>query len=215
MNETSPEKETAKREKVKKWIEIGVIVAIIAVLLFAAYWWFVIRTRVYTDSADIEAPLITISPETPGILKQILVKDGDIVSTSTPVARIGDTYIITSSSGIVVGTDDAIGTLFSPGQAVVTLVNPADLRLVAKVDENNGLSDIKPGDKVVFTLDAFGSRKFSGVVDEIVPTSYESSIAFNISDQMEEQQFQVKISYDVADNPEILNGMSAKVWIYK
>ncbi len=215
MNETNIEKEMARRANIKKWIEIGVIIAIFAGLLFAAYWWFVIRTRVYTDSADIEAPLIELSPETPGVLKQVLVKDGDIVATSTPVAQIGDTYLITSSSGLIVGTDDSIGTLFSPGQAVVTMINPAELRLVAKVDENNGLSDIKPGDEVVFTLDAFGSRKFSGTVDEIVPTSYASAIDFNISDQRQEQQFEVKISYDVMDNPEILNGMSAKVWIYK
>ncbi len=215
MNEQNPEKEAAKREKVRKWIEIGVIVAIFVGLIFAAYWWFVIRTRVYTDSADIEAPLIEISPEAPGILKQVLVKDGDIVATSAPVARVGDTYIITSSSGIIVGTNDSVGTLFSPGQEIVTMINPADLRLVAKVDENNGLADIKPGDKVTFTLDAFGSKKFDGTVDEIVPTSYQSSVAFNISDQRQEQQFEVKISYDVAAHPEILNGMSAKVWIYK
>jgi multidrug resistance efflux pump len=214
MNENDA-KEEARKGKIKKWIEIGVIIAIIGALLFAAYWWFVIRTRVYTDTADIEAPLIGIGPESPGILKQILVKDGDILATSTPVARIDNTYLITNSSGVVVGTDDAVGSLFSPGQAVVTMINPADLRLVAKVDENNGLADIKPGDKVVFTLDAFGSRKFTGTVDEIVPTSYQSSIAFDISDTREEQQFEVKIFYDVADNPEILNGMSAKVWIYK
>ena len=208
-------KETARKAKVKKWIEIGVLIAIIVSLLFAAYWWFVIRTRVYTDKADIEAPLIEISPSTPSILKEVLVKEGDTVSTNTPVARVGDSYLLTSSSGLVVGIDDSVGALFSPGQSIVTMINPSDLRLVAKVDENNGLSDIKPGDKVVFTLDAFGSKKFTGTVDEIVPTSYESSIAFNISSTREEQQFQVKVSYDAIDHPEILNGMSAKVWIYK
>lgn len=208
-------KETARREKIKKWIGIGVVIAVVACLCFAAYWWFVIRTRVYTDKADIEAPLIEISPEMPSVLKQILVKDGDVVPANTPVARMDGTDLITSSPGIVVGTDDAIGSLFTPGEAVVTLVNPDDMRLVAKVDENNGLADIKPGDKVVFTLDAFGSTKFTGTVDEIVPTSYQSSVVFDISDTRQEQQFEVKISYDAADHPEILNGMSAKVWIYK
>jgi multidrug resistance efflux pump len=95
------------------------------------------------------------------------------------------------------------------------MINPADMYLVAKVNENDGLSDIKPGDNVVFTLDAFGRKKFTGTVSEIVPTSYESSVAFNISDTRQEQQFEVKINYDAVDHPEILNGMSAKVWIYK
>ena len=214
MNENQPTEEE-KGEKVKKWIEIGIVVTVIAGLLFAAYWWFVLRTRVYTDTADIEAPLIEIGPDAPGILKQVLVKDGDNVAASMPVARVGDSYLLTSSSGLVVGTDNSIGALFSPGQAVVTMINPSDLRLVAKVAENSGLADIKPGDKVSFTLDAFGSKKFSGTVDEIVPTSYQSSLAFNISGKRQEQQFEVKISYDAISHPEILNGMSAKVWIYK
>lgn len=208
-------KELIRKEKIKKWIEIGVLAGIVICLLFAAYWWFIIRARVYTDKADIEAPLIDISPSSPSILKQVLVKEGDMISTSTPVARLGDSYLLTSSSGLVVGVNNSVGALFSPGEAIVTMINPSDLRLVARVDENNGLSDIKPGDKVEFTLDAFGSKKFFGTVDGIIPTSYESSIAFNISSTREEQQFEVKISYDAVDHPEILNGMSAKVWIYK
>jgi multidrug resistance efflux pump len=214
MNENEP-KEIARTGKIKKWIEIGIIAAILVALAFAAYWWFVIRTSVYTDKADIEAPLIYLGPQSPAVLKEVLVKEGDIVATNTPVARLGDTYVLTGSSGLIVGTDDSVGALFSPGQAVVTMINPADLRLVARVDENAGLVDVKPGDKVVFTLDAFGGKKFDGVVDTIVPTSYQSSVVFNISDQRAEQQFAVKISYNVALHPEILNGMSAKVWIYK
>ncbi len=208
-------KEIARKAKIKAWIEIGILVAIVAVFLAAAYWWLFIRTRVYTDSASISAPLIQISPDNPAILKEVLVKDGDMVATSTPVARVGDSYLLTSSSGLIVNTDDSVGTLFSPGQAIVTMINPSDLRLVAKIDENAGLSDIKPGDKVVFTLDAFGGKKFDGAVEEIVPTSYQSGVIFNISDTRQEQQYQVKISYDALTHPEILNGMSARVWIYK
>ena len=68
---------------------------------------------------------------------------------------------------------------------------------------------------MVFTLDAFGGKKFDGAVEEIVPTSYQSGVIFNISDTRQEQQYQVKISYDALTHPEILNGMSARVWIYK
>ncbi len=209
------EKEIARKGKIKKWIEIGVLAAILVGLLFTAYWWFVIRMQVYTDKAVIEAPLIDIGPSTPSILKQVLVKEGDEVLANAPVARVGDSYLLTSSGGLVVGINNSVGALFSPGEPVVTMINPSDLRLVAKVDENAGLSDVKPGDKVVFTLDAFGSKKFNGTVEEIVPTSYQSSVAFSISDKRAEQQFAVKISYDAVNHPEILNGMSARVWIYK
>jgi len=70
---------------------------------------------------------------------------------------------------------------------------------------------IKPS----FTVDAFGSRKFQGIVDEISPTARQEDIVFNISDKRQTNQFDVKIRFDVSAYPEIKNGMSAKVWIYQ
>ena len=98
---------------------------------------------------------------------------------------------------------------------IITIVNPDDLRVVAHIEETNGLSEVQPGQRVKFTVDAFDPKEYSGTVDEIARTSDESSIAFNISDKREVKQFIVKIKYDVATYPELLNGMSARVWIYK
>lgn len=86
---------------------------------------------------------------------------------------------------------------------------------MASIDEDKGLSEIKLGDQVVFTVDAFGSQKFQGIVDEISPTAKQEDVVFNISDKRQINQFDVKIRFDVNAYPQLKNGMSAKVWIYK
>ena len=178
-------------------------------------YYFVSMGRVYTDKADVEAAVTTISPSTPGILQEVYVNVGDIVGPDTVVARVGNELLKTTASSIITETDTALGTTVSPSTPVVQVVNPDDLRVVAHIDEDKGLSSIKVGQQVTFTLDAFGSRTFQGIVDEISPTARQTDIVFNISDKRQINQFDVKIRFDVNVYPEIKNGMSAKVWIYQ
>lgn len=209
------EKSIKKRISRRALIEALVLAAIVIGAAIGAYWWLVINREVYTDKAQISAPLIQLSPDSPGILKQVLVNEGDKIGQNVPVARVGDGYVMTRTAGIVVSTNNTIGAVVSPGTPVVAMINPGDLRVVASIDEDKGFSDVRVGEKAEFTVDAFGSRKFEGVVDEISPTSHQSSVVFSISDKREVKQFDVKIKYDVSKYPELLNGMSARVWIYK
>ncbi len=94
------------------------------------------------------------------------------------------------------------------------MIDPNQLRVVGKIDENKGLSSIKIGDPATFTVDAFGGTEFTGIVDEISPTSDQSSVVFSISDKREIKQFDLKVRYDIALHPEFKNGMSAKLRIY-
>jgi len=64
-------------------------------------------------------------------------------------------------------------------------------------------------------VDAFGSKTYKGVVDEVSPTSNQSDVVFNISDQRPTNQFEVKVRFDPTLYPELKNGMSAKIWVYK
>ncbi|MCX6719191.1 MAG: hypothetical protein NTZ38_02335, partial [Candidatus Taylorbacteria bacterium] len=88
------------------------------------------------------------------------------------------------------------------------------LRIVGKIDEDKGLSRIKAGDVATFTVDAFGSAEFTGIVDEISPISNQSAIVFSISDKREIKQFDIKVRYNISLHPEFKNGMSAKLRIY-
>jgi multidrug resistance efflux pump len=77
------------------------------------------------------------------------------------------------------------------------------------------LKNIQIGQSAIFKVDAFGGKKYYGVVDEISDTSRQSGIVFNISDKREVREFDVKVRFDVDNYSELKNGMSAKIWIYK
>jgi multidrug resistance efflux pump len=189
---------------------------ILAVLLISigGYYFYTLSLRVSSDKAEIYAPLIILSPDQPGVLQSILVKNGDKVSVNQAVARLaqGD-FIRAKTDGLVVSTNDQVGKLFSPGEPVVTMISPTDLRLIVHVAENKGLNQVNVGQKVVFTVDAFDSKKFNGTVEEIAQTSDQSSVVFSISDKRDEKNYSIKVKYD--GYPELLNGMSAKASIIK
>ncbi len=197
------------------WVMTGLLAVVILGGTAGVAYYFISIGRVYTDKADVEAAVTTISPGAPGILQEVYVNIGDIVGPDTVVARVGNELLKTTASSVITNTDTAFGTTVSPSTPVVQVVNPNDLRVVAHIDEDKGLSSIKVGQQVTFTLDAFGSRTFQGIVDEISPTARQTNIVFNISDKRQINQFDIKIRFDVNAYPEIKNGMSAKVWIYQ
>lgn len=190
----------------------GSLLTVIAVV--GIFYLFMTSNQIYTDKADLESPNISISSQG-GVLQKMLVKEGDVVEANTPVAQVADQILTTTQGGVVISAENNEGKVLNPGEPVVTLINPAELKVIAHVDEDKGLSQIKVGQVVSFTVDAFGSKKFSGIVDSISSTSRQSGVVFNISDQREVKQFDVKIRFDVKKYPELKNGMSAKVTIFK
>lgn len=195
-------------------IKYGLIVLSILGLSAGLYYWHATNQRAYSDKAEIFAPLITLSPERQSVLQKIMVKNGEQISANQIVAKLdGGEFIRAETDGVVVSVNDQAGKLFSPGSPVVTIINPDDLRLIVHVAENKGLNSIRVGQKAIFSVDAFGSRKFNGVVEEISQTSDQSSAVFSISDKRDEKYFSIKVKY--SGYPELLNGMSAKAWIYK
>lgn len=170
---------------------------------------------IYTDKAEVQAPLIKLAPSAPGQLKRVTVADGDWLYANETVARVGDEILHTEVAGTAVDVKTDIGTEYKPGDAVVTMVEPKALRVVARVQEDKGLKDVYEGQKALFTVDAFGSRQYEGTVETISETKRAQDVVFSISDKRETKEFEVKISYDTAAYPELRNGMSARVWIVK
>jgi multidrug resistance efflux pump len=199
----------------KKKIIFGGSALVIIFSLVGLIYWLNVQGRVYTDKAEISAAITDLSPSNPGTLEELFVHEGDRVVENQSVARVGSEIIKAKSDGIIVSVDDSIGKNFNPGEVVVAMIDPTDLRVVGHVDETKGLKNIQIGQPAVFTVDAFGGKKYYGVVDEISDTSRQSGIVFNISDKREVKQFDVKIRFDINAYPELKNGMSAKLWIYK
>jgi multidrug resistance efflux pump len=189
---------------------------LLLVLAAGGFWYYLDQQKyVYTDKADIEAPVINLSPRVAGVLKELFVDDGDLVEPFQTVAIVGNETIKSEIAGLVLTVSKNIGTTYSSAIPVVTMIDPEELRVVARIEEDKGLKDVKVGQSVIFTVDAYGSQKFTGTVESISQASRNQDVVFNISDQRQEQEFEVKIKYDRQTNPDFRNGMSAKVWIVK
>ena len=199
----------------KPWVQSITGIVVIVVLLVVFIFWRILDNQIKIDNSSIDAPIINLSSTTSGVLQEIYVNVGQEVLPNTQVARVGNETIFSKVGGIIVSVNSQEGQFFSPGTPVVSMINTDAERIVGKIDENKGLSDIKVGQTATFTIDAFGNKTFEGVVDEVSPISDQSGVVFNISDKREVKQFDVKIRFDVKAHPLFKEGMSAKITIYK
>ncbi len=204
-------KKGPNRAQVFLWLGLATLVCIIVAAIYLIHE----AQYIYTDTAEISAPLINLTPLAPGALKAVYIEQGDVLSSSQTVARVGDEMLQTRVSGLAVIVKQDLGANYNPGQAVVTMIQPSELHVIARLGEGKGLKDVYVGQDVIFTVDAFGSRQFHGTVENVSDTSHEGDVVFNISDKREEKEFEIKIAYDTTAYPELQNGMSAKVWIVK
>ena len=196
-----------------KWF-VGVIIIIACGL---GIYFYVSSQYVYIDKSIIQAPIISLSSENSDILQQVFVKVGDSVTANEPIARVGDQIIKAKVAGLIVSVNQNIGQFENAlsGQATVaTMIDPTQLRVVGQIDEDKGLTDIKVGDVAKFTVDAFGSKEYDGVVDEIGQTS-QTSVINNIFNQRPTNEFDIYVRFNPARYPELKSGMSARVWVYK
>lgn len=197
-----------------KWVKSGGAIALVLVIVGGFLYWQMSSTRVGIDTSKISAPIIDLSPTIPGQLQEIYVNEGDIVPANTPVAKIGNEIIKTTVAGEIISVQNNIGKSFNPGQAVISMIDRSQLRVVGTIDENKGLNKIHVGQLAGFTVDAFGSKQYQGVVDEVSPSSNQSDVVFNISNSRQTMQFNIKVRFDQNKYPEIKNGMSAKLTVY-
>ncbi|HEV7703109.1 MAG TPA: efflux RND transporter periplasmic adaptor subunit [Gemmatimonadaceae bacterium] len=62
------------------------------------------------------------------------------------------------------------GDVVQPGAAIVSVVNPASMRLEGSVPAEQ-LSSLKIGTPVIFTVNGYGAQTFTGRIDRINPTA--------------------------------------------
>lgn len=199
----------------KKPVRIVFAIAIIAAVYWGFTYWKDSQEYVFIEKAQIAAPSIELGPGNTGILKKVLVGDGDLVRANQLVAIIGDEYIKTEIPGIITGVNNNPGQIFSRGQWIVKMIDPKEIRIIGRVEEDKGLRDVREGMYATFTVDAFGNQKFDGEVESVSQTSREGDVVFSISDKREEKEFNVKVQFDYGAYPQLRNGMSARLWLRK
>jgi multidrug resistance efflux pump len=172
------------------------------------------RARVFIDTSVIEAPIITIAPQTPGKLLEMDVYENETIKKGDLLAIVSGQSLYADTDGLIITTNDQIGSLTSTQNPTVQMINTKDLRVAGTIDENKGLSDVKVGQPASFTVDALSGKTFWGYVDEVSPSSKQTQLSFSISSERPTQQFVVYVRYNGEKYPEIKNGMSAKLTIF-
>ena len=142
------------------------------------------------------------------------LKEGQAVPADAQVALVGSQIISAQDGGIVSSAPEVLGSYFSPGQTVVSIVNNQQMKVVGQIEETKGLKNIKDGQRATFSVDAFPGKTYEGIVDEVSPVSDDTGVVFDISDQRPIEKFDVKVRFNIAQYPELKSGMSAKITVY-
>jgi multidrug resistance efflux pump len=198
----------------KPWVLSLFSFIIIFGLLGLFLFWQESSNTVFIENSNLEAPMINLAPSSPGVLNALYVKEGDIVPANSQVALVGSQIISTGDGGLVSSAPIVLGSYFSPGQTVVSIVNVSQMKVVGQLEETKGLNRIKIGQRATFSVDAFPGKTYEGVVDNISAVSDNTGVVFNISDQRPIEKFDVEVQFNVAEYPELKSGMSAKITVY-
>ncbi|MEI8174457.1 MAG: efflux RND transporter periplasmic adaptor subunit [bacterium] len=198
----------------KPWIQSLMAFVLIFGILIGFLFWQEKKDTVFIENSTLEAPIVNLSPTLPGTLNALYVKEGDMVSANEQVALVGSQIISTKNSGIVASAPVVLGSYFSPGQTVVSIVNNEEMKVVGQIEETKGLNILNVGQRVIFSVDAFPSKNYDGILDQISPVSNENGIVFSISDKRPVKKFDVKVKFNIQAYPELKSGMSAKITVY-
>lgn len=202
--------------KIKKSKRIQIILSIIVLVLVigGGIFYLVTNNRVFIDNSLVSVPISSITPTNGGILKKVYVVEGQHVQKGDALALVGSETLYAYTNGIITMVNQQIGGNITSQTPVIQMVNSADMRIDGVIDENKGLDQIKVGQPVSFTVDALPGKTFWGYVDEVAPTAHQTQLSFSISSERPTQQFDVYARFDASSNPDIKNGMSAKMTIF-
>lgn len=202
--------------KLKNRKVIRTLVAfVIIVIIVAGFYFLETKTgRVLIDNAQVEAPIISVSPTTGGRLLELDVEEGKPVKKGDIIAIVGSETIRSTTDGLVIMANNQVGGSLTPQDPVAQLIDTSQIRVVGTIDENKGLDELQVGQVSSFTVDAYPGKTFWGYVDQISPTAKQTQLAFSISSERPTQQFQAYIRFPAAKYPQLKNGMSAKLTIF-
>jgi multidrug resistance efflux pump len=189
----------------------------IFLLIVIAVLYFVFQKttgRIYIDNSLIETPIITISPSAAGKVQEIDVKEGQTVQNGDILAVVGSETLRALTDGLIISATDLTGSTVNSQTQLIQMIRPVNIRVVGTIDENKGLNNIRIGQVVSFTVDAYPGNTYWGYVDEISPSAVAPAFSFSTSSERATQQFTVYAKFNSTLYPAIKNGMSSKMVVY-
>ncbi|MDA8345304.1 MAG: efflux RND transporter periplasmic adaptor subunit [Thermaerobacter sp.] len=213
-------------------IEILIIV-IVALLGFAGYYfWWQGQHYVSTSDAQLSANLVTVVATAPGRVGGALPQVGETVkagqqilsesvsTTATAKAAPAATTIpvAATATGLVAQVSVVDGQYVQPGEPLATIVATTSNEVVANIPESE-ISNIKAGQFVDVTIDAYPNDNFPGRVQAIVPAT-QSALSILPSTQSSgnytkvTQRVPVIIRFENPNGVRLYTGLSVEVRVH-
>lgn len=214
---------TPMRRSSKIAIIVIVLVAVVAAAGFAVSYFLDASRYVTTDNAQVDGTQIPITAPTSGTLTGWTGTQGAVLRADQVVGRveIDGGYVkpqrsIRAPAGGTVAVDNTTeGAYVQAGTQLAVAYDPGDVYVTARVEETD-INDVRVGQRVEFTVDAYGGRTFAGSVREIqngaanvfspLPQSNSSGNFQKVT-----QVIPVKVSIDDAQGLELIPGSNAEV----
>ncbi|GAA4812537.1 HlyD family efflux transporter periplasmic adaptor subunit [Actinomycetospora chlora] len=203
------------------------VIALLAAAGFTLSYLLDARQYVSTDNAQIDGTQIPIVAPTSGTLVGWTGTQGAVLHAEQVVGRveIDGGYVrpqrpIRAPAAGTVATDDTTeGAYVTAGQQLAIAYDPGDVYVTARIDETD-INDVRVGQVVDFTVDAYGGRTFTGSVREVqggaagvfspLPQSNSSGNFQKVT-----QVIPVKIGIDDLQGLELIPGMNVEVDIHR
>ncbi|MDD5318299.1 MAG: efflux RND transporter periplasmic adaptor subunit [Candidatus Pacebacteria bacterium] len=198
----------------KPWVQSLIAMVLIFGALGGFLYWQSVRGNVFVENSYLNAPIANMGPNTPGVLNAIYVKEGDRVTAGQQIALVGSETLFAKDNGLVANAPEVVGSYFTPGQTIVSIVADQQMEVVGSLNETDGLKNIASGQRATFTVDTFPGKVYEGVVDKVGVTSDDTGVIFSISDKRPVKKFSVYVAFDVSKYPELKSGMSAKITVH-
>lgn len=215
-------------------VPLLIVLAVFAIVGGVGYYLYNNYLYYQTDDAQVTGKILSISAPASGQLTTLRVKVGDrvtegqAIATVTPAAPAGANggnatpNAITLNSpinGTIVQIPTVEGQTLAAGTAIAQVTDLTSLTVTSYIDEG-AIDNVKAGQQVDVTVDAYNGTTFSGHVQQIVqatagqfsllPTQDPSSGNFTKVGQ----RVPVIITLDGNAGKDILPGMSAETTIH-
>lgn len=209
-------------------VPVLVFVALLAIAGAAGYWIYNSYYFYSTDDAQVNGQIVNISIPQAGQLTSLTVKQGDKVQAGQVIGQVAtvsqtgqkvNVNITSPIDGTIIQTSGVQGQLVGAGIGLAQVVDLSKLNIIAYVDEGQ-LNNIKTGQDVDITIDAYNGASFSGHVTQIVQATASQFSLLPSSDNASGnftkvgQRVPVIVSLDNDGGHTLVPGLSAEVKIH-
>lgn len=210
-------------------VPLLLILAVLAIAGGVGYYLYQSYLFYHTDDALVSGSIVSVAAPGSGKLDTLSVKIGDKVvegdtvatlSVTDPTTGLKKSVNVTSPiSGVILQTPVVQGQSVSAGLTMAQVTDLTSLNITAYVEEGS-INNIKTGQDVDITVDAYSDTTFTGHVKQIVQATAGSFSLLPSQDNASGnftkvgQRIPVIITLDGGTNKNIMPGMSATVTVH-